>query len=150
LPRATFAANQRVIVAPGKQRPHVQPHTRRGARERPAQHDGSVVAIDDDFMDDVDAGGRAKRPARPRLVREFGKRVDAARMIDVRRVMLRAERKAALRRIEPRFNAVDEDDAVRRRMPGVEQQRVIAPRPEPADRAGREAAAAVAFEPLVL
>ena len=143
-------AHQRVIVAPGEQRTNRETRVRRTVCELPAEQHDAAPTLDDYFVDDRDATRADVGPLRPRLMREIGQEVDPARVHDVRRVMLRAERKASGLRFHPRFETVHEDDAAGRGREWSEQQRVIAARAARRHGAGREAAQAVAFEPLVL
>ena len=70
-------------------------------------------------------------------------------MDDVRRVVLRAESEHAGGRFQPGLEAVHEHDAPGRGHRRGQQDRMVAPRPDPACGPGREAPEPIRFQPLV-
>ena len=63
-------------------------------------------------------------------------------------VLLGRQRNPLVPALQPRFDAVDQNHAVRGRLPRGEQERVIAPGPRNPHSAGRKAAETVSLKPL--
>jgi hypothetical protein len=154
---------QCVIVAARKQRAHLQRErfmsglglmlyvARTHAFESPPQHGLRGTVRDEHLGRDLPTIADTEAPRGPRLGVEGHQVGRNGRMQMIRHVtMPRKGITAATRRLDPRFDAIDEHDTARRRMRGRKQQRVIAARPFTTGRARGEAAPPVGFEPLGL
>ena len=110
-------AHQRVVVAPGQQRTHVEPRGA-GAAQAAASASSTLAAraIDEQFLDDRRCRPGRERPRRPRLGRERrpGGRSRAGKS---RRAHSAASTAGSSlrRRVDPRLDTVDEHDTIGRR-----------------------------------
>ncbi len=155
---------QRMVVAAREQRPHRQARRlvgRGGGRgpnpvrtdQRPRQqppaddHVAPAMAGHDLLAHQGPVLG-AKSPLRPGLGAELDDPRLAVGPDHIRRIALRAQRKAAARGLEPDLEPVDQHDPAGRRRGRRQQQRVVAPRPGAAHGAGGKAAKAIGLEPL--
>ncbi len=140
-----------VVVAAREQRPHDQPDRVPGVRrlEQSPPHDHArFAARHHDLLADAGAVRGRELPRRPRLGGEGDEARRPIRVDDVGQVALRRQGDATGRRLEPRVEAVDQDDAPGRRCRRRQQQRVIAPRADAADGSRGKAAEAIGLEPF--
>ena len=140
---------ERVVVAARQERPHVERHGARSARAAARRHATarSPSATKISCATRVPSGSaKVQRGQGSRSKRGDARR--AVGMRDVGAVALRADREAPGRSLDPGVEAVDEHHAPGRRRRRGQQQRVVAPRADPGDRARGEPAEAVGLEPL--
>ena len=145
-------AVQRVIVAPGQQGPHHQPHgrLRRRLHDPPGDDRGRLPARHDDLVEDAHARRKVELPGRPGLVGERGDARGAVGIDDAGRIALRAQRVAPAVDVRPRVEAVDQHHPPGRRPGGRQQQRVVAACPDEAGRARRKSSQAIGLQILAL
>ena len=139
---------QLVVVAAGEQGPHEELRRRLLAGDVPA-HDGARRSTrDEDLLRDVRAIRQPPAPRRPRVGVKLIEPPEAIRVQHVGKIALRRQVDAALGRVDPRVESVDEHHPPGRRRGRDDEQPVIAARAHAAHRAGREPAQAVGLEPL--
>jgi hypothetical protein len=139
-------AHQRVIAAARQQRPQMQPSRDRCPRCAATRMPSPGSRRRLSYATDRSVGQR-ERPSRPRIGGERDEAIDAAGYTTSGAIALRRQRERCARDVDPRLEAVDENEALAR---GVNKQRVVPARAIPGDGPGREPAAAVGLEPFLL
>ncbi len=138
---------ERVVVASGQERPDGKRSTR-SAEETPVETRRCATGLDDQAVLDVSPIRQHEYPRRPGIRAE---RLDSLRTVGmdhIRRISLRRERERLARAFEPGLEAVHQDHSPGGWRGRGQEDRMVAPRPNPADRARAESPEAVRFEPL--
>src|SRR5262249_47632062 len=108
------------------------------------------AGLDEESVLDAGPVRQREHPRRPRVRVETVDALRSVGMDDVRRVALRRERERPVRSLEPRLEAVHENESSGGRLPRGQEDRVVATRTNAVDGPGREAAKTVRLEPLRL
>ncbi len=142
--KARILVMQSVVVPPRYEQPDAEALA---AIAAPSQHRFAGVPGDQDLLPDRSPAARIKGPGWPRDAGEVG---DPPRAVGTGRtlVLLGRQRNPLVPTLQPGFDAIDQDHAVRRRLPRGEQERMIAPGPGDPHNSGREAAETVSLQPL--
>ena len=138
----------RVVVTPGQERPGAEYDRTFRSRQRPDHGHRAGAVLNENLLHHPRAIGHLVLPRRPWIAGEPGQVSGAVWMEHVRRIALRRERERPAGCIDPRVEAVDQNDPARWWRRRREQQRVISTCPHPGRRPRGEPTEAVGLEPF--